>query len=101
MGAFLFRVEDLVVVLDKVAGQVPMEGRVEPFCHDVGHVILGGDVLDRKTVVLFDLVVDPMVFNVHVARTFKVHDGSVCDVDRGLVVAEYELLVWKGVFQLL
>ena len=78
-----------------------MERRVEPFCHNIGHVFLGGDILDCKTVVFLDLVSDPMVFDVHVTRTFEVHDGSVCDVDRGLVVAEYELLVRKGVFQLL
>ena len=42
-----------------------------------------------------------MILNVHVARTLEVHDGSVCDVDHGLVVAEDKLLVWKGVFQLL
>ena len=78
-----------------------MERRVELFCHNVGHVFLGWDVLDRKTVVFLDLVSDPMVFDVHVVRTLEVHDGSVCDVDRGLVVAEYELLVREGVFQLL
>ena len=73
-----------------------MERRVEPFCHDVGYVFLGWDVFDRKTVVFLDLVSDPMVLDVHVARTFEVHDGSVCDMDRGLVVAEYELLVRHG-----
>ena len=78
-----------------------MERRVEPFCHNVGHVFFGGDVLDRKTVVFFDLVSDPMVLDVHVARTFEVHDGSVCDMDRGLVVAQYELFVGHGVLQLL
>ena len=97
----MFRVEDLIVVLDEVTGQVPMERRVEPFCHNVGHVYFGGDIFDRKTVVFLDLVSDPMVLDVHVVRTLEVHDGSICDMDRGLVVAEYKLLVWKGVFQLL
>ena len=97
----MFWVEDFSVVLDKVTGQVPVKRRVEPFCHDVGHVLLGGDILDRETVVFFDLVSDPVVLDVHVPRMLEVHDGSVCDVDRGLIVAEYELLIWKGVFQLL
>ena len=97
----MFRVEDFVVVLDKVTGKVPMERRVEPFCHDIGHVFLGGDIFDRETVIFFDLVTDPVVLNVHVARMFEVHDSSVCDVDRRLVIAEDELLVRKGVFQLL
>ena len=43
-----------------------MERRVEPFCHDVGYVFFREDVLDRKTVVFFDLVSDPVVFDVHV-----------------------------------
>ena len=97
MGAFLFGMEDFVVVLDEVTGKVPMERRVEPFCHDIGHVFLGRDIFDREAVVFLDLVTDPVVFDVHVARTFEVHDGSVCDVDRGLVVTEYELLVWKEI----
>ena len=78
-----------------------MERRVEPFGHDVGHVFLGGDVLDCETVVFFDLVSDLMVLDVHVARTFEVHDGSIRDMDRGLVVTEYELLVRHGMLQLL
>ena len=59
------------------------------------------DIFDRKTVVLLDLVSDPMVLDVHVARMLKVHDGPVCDMDRGLVVAEYVLLVWHRMLQLL
>ena len=101
MGAFLFWVEHFVVVLNEVAGEVPVEGRVEPFHHDIGYVFFGGNVFDCKTVVFFDLVSDPVVFDVHVARTFEIHDGPICDVNRGLVVAEDELLVRKGVLQLL
>ena len=62
---------------------------------------MSDDILDCKTVVFLDLVLDPVVLYVHVVRVLEVHDGPVCDMDCGLVVAEDELLVWKGVFQLL
>ena len=89
------------MVLDEITGEVPMKRCVEPLHHDVGYVLFGGDVFDCKTVVFLNLVSDPVVFDVHIPGAFEVHDSSVCNVDRGLVVAEYELLVWKGVFQLL
>ena len=94
-------VKDLVVFLNDIIGQSSVDGGAEPFGHDIGDVFSGGDVLDCEAVVVLDLVLNPVVFDVHVARTLEVHDGSVCDVDCGLVVAEDELLVRKRVFQLL
>ena len=74
-----------------------MDGGAEPLGHDVGDVFSGGDIFDREAVVVLDLVPNPVVFDVHVARTFEVHDGSVCDVDHRLVIAEDKLFVRKGV----
>ena len=70
-----------------------MECCVKLLHHDVSYVLLGGDIFNCKAVVVLDLVSDPVVFDVHVARMFEVHDGPVCDVDRGLVIAQYELFV--------
>ena len=78
---------------NKVVGEFSMEGCVKPFGHNIGYIFLGGNVFNCETVVLLDLVLDPMVLDIHVARTLEVHDSPVCNVDRGLVVAEYELLV--------
>ena len=74
-----------------------MKSGVEPFGHDIGYVFFRGNIVDCETVVLLDLVADPMILDVHVTRTFEVHDGSVCDVDRGLVVAQNELFVGEWV----
>ena len=70
-----------------------MESCVELFGHDVSYVLLGGDIFNHETIILLDLVSDPVVLDVHVTRTFEVHDGPVCDMDCGLVIAEYELFV--------
>ena len=94
-------VKDFVIFFDDIVGQSPVDGGAQPFGHDIGDVFSRGDVLDRKTVIFLDLVPNPVVLYVHVARTFEVHDGSFCDVDRGLVVAEDKLLVREGMFQLL
>ena len=87
-------VNDFVVSFNEVTSQVYVESCVEPFCHDIGYVFLGGNIFDCKTVVLLDLVLDPVVLDVHIVGTFEVHDGPVCDMDHGLVITQYELLVW-------
>ena len=66
MNAFLFRVKYFVVVFNEVAGEVPVERCVEPLRHDVGYVLLRGNVFDCEAAVFLDLVSDPVVLYVHV-----------------------------------
>ena len=78
-----------------------MESCVEPFGHDVSYVLPGGDILDCETVIFLDLVSNPMILDIHVSRMFEIHDGSICDVNHGLVVAQYVLFVGQWIPQLL
>ena len=70
-----------------------MESCVEPFGHDVSYILPGRNIFNCETVIFLDLVSDPVVLDIHVLRSFKVHDGPICDVDHGLVIAQYELFV--------
>ena len=66
-AVFELWLEDFIVLLDDVVGEISVEGCVESFGHNVSDILLGGNIFDCETIVFFDLVMDPMVFDVHVS----------------------------------